>query len=224
MKTPVTTIANVSLVLAVLCSTAAATHIDFTDGAEYKASTHLKPEAVKDIALENGSTVQMTLAALPRYKDEGAVMTWNDGDGLGVKYSYEYDEIETPELLSIHFDKLVHLETIELTDLFYEKRDGAWYQEKGALTYNDGVSTQVLHFNSPDHVVSNGWMTIDLDTDILWMQFAAPGRISAGEKRQDHEYSVAGLQVNSVPEPATISTLALSLLSLAGLSVRRKKR
>ena len=96
--------------------------VDFTDNAFADA----EDKSSWDFSWQG---ITVTVTAGP----SGAVI-WHDGyDGFGVKYSYENDEIEGPESLTLTFSSSIDLEEIYIADLFkrhtyYEK---GWYQLDG---------------------------------------------------------------------------------------------
>ena len=60
-------------------------------------------------------------------------------DGIGIRYSYENDEIEGSELLHLSFNAPQQLEQILFTDLFYERkndRSGSFY-ERGQYSFDN---------------------------------------------------------------------------------------
>lgn len=175
--------------------------------------------------LSSGITV--SFLALPA----GATFTYNVGsggnDGLGIQSSYEFDEIEQPELLKISFSAPVVLKDFVVTDLFRESRSGNWYNERGSYSINDGPAVQ---FAAPDtnlpFPTTNGVLAVDLNvSNVNWVVLTAPGRVNMGSYTQDHEFSLAQVSfgVTPIPEPETYAML-LAGLGLLGFEARRRRR
>jgi hypothetical protein len=169
-------------------------------------------------------------------------LTWYADDGIGGGgSSYEEDEWEWNkwsggDYLKIAFDTSVQLDEIHLTDFFYEKRQGHWYEETGGVAFRDKSGnwlggSHVYSFSQTDHnvlpsPVSNGEYVIDVasligaESLVKDVYLAGIGYKWVDCVREDHEFAVAGLNV--VPEPATILLLGSGLVGLAGF--RRKFR
>jgi|GEM_PF-2152601 hypothetical protein len=203
-------------------SRAHALSLDFTD-ASYSGAMNAA-SFVKDL----GALGTLTFTPLPG----NARLYWDGTDGFGVQYGYENDEVEGDETLLLTFSTAVHLDAIHLTDLFYENG----YLEQGAYALDGG--TPVTFLADPTQTPSpatNGVKTLTLDASplITTIAFTAPGLVCdnlqlfslhcGGTDCQNHEFSVAGLDVhpNEVPEPATLVLLGSGLLGI-GLKARRK--
>jgi len=178
----------------------------------------------------------LTLDAFPG----GAYLTWGSNDGIGVGgVAYEPDEIELDEILNITFDNSVLLSEIFLTDLFYEQRQEQWYEEIGAVQFmfDDGSLSGVFNFSQTDHTMlpdpaSNGEYVIDVASLvgpgalIKKVGLAGLGYETVENIRQDHEFSVAGLNISDaiIPEPGTLLLLGIGLLGLFALARTRLKK
>ncbi len=99
--------------------TAQADYIDLTD-----------PEfAAADFAANFAVTMYGIDLYIEPSSNDSPLLYWDDVDGLGVRSAYETDEIEADEILALHFmSGPVYLDSVSLTDLFYE--DG--YYEQGS--------------------------------------------------------------------------------------------
>ena len=181
--------------------TAEADYIDFTGGAFATA--------------DGQPSFAGTYYGIGLYFDpapSGATLYWDQKDGFGVRYGYEYDEIEAKETLTILMTTgPVFLESVSLTDLFYE--GAPRFFERGSYQLNDGAwidfaQDDVAQAPSPG---SNGEFTLLVSApDVGSITFRAPGRLNNG---QNHEYSVGGLSAYKieVPEPGTSTLLGLGL-------------
>jgi hypothetical protein len=145
----------------------------------------------------------------------GAKLYWDSTDGIGVRWSYETDEIEGAERLAIQFSAPLRVTGIMLTDLFYENGylETGWYQPSGgAQTWFSADPGQVLGS-------TNGVKLLALDQVVSSIRFGAPGLFQG----QNHEFSVARLTYAStaVPEPASGLLAGIGGL-IIGWAVRRR--
>jgi hypothetical protein len=141
---------------------------------------------------------------------------WNDAvDGFGImdSGSYEADEIEGDEQLVLRFAEAVTVTGFSLTDLFVEhalSRGTACplpgcYAEFGAAMfhYQDGTHSLWSIFQGVQVFGTNGVLDVAVhQSNVIAMTFMAPGVI-AGDFLQDHEFSLASVTVQAIPEPAT---------------------
>lgn len=178
----------------------------------------------------------VTLTASP----SGAVLFWDgvaadDGaDGFGITndnltstptVGYEADEIDGREQLLVHFSQSIFVESVNLTDLFRETRDGYTYNEYGYYSIDNGATwTKVTADNSAlAWPTTNGEKIVAINGNVQNILFKAPGKIDMGTYVQDHEFSVAGVNYRAVPEPATLALFGIGLLSVAGFRRFRRR-
>ncbi|NPV04891.1 MAG: VPLPA-CTERM sorting domain-containing protein [Syntrophaceae bacterium] len=191
-----------------MAGTATASTVDFRTSAFSGAMN--QPTFAAGIG---GNTV--TLTALPT----GARIWWDSTDGLGVRYSYENDEIEGVERLRIGFAAPVQLSSVLLTDLFNE----SGYLERGAYQLNGTgawISFQALPDQTPG---TNGelMLMIDSSVPVSSITFRAPGWLPLLNQR--HEFSVAKMETAPVPIPGAVWLLGTGLLGLAAIRRRFRK-
>jgi hypothetical protein len=185
------------LTLCLLASAAWADTVDFRDPNLFgPADEQTSYEAV----VLDGYT--MTLLPAP----DGARLWWDAVDGFGVRYSYEKDEIEGVERLSVHFSSAVHLDTIHVTDLFYE----GWRREVGDYQLDGGD----WHRFRAKWGAPNGELSIPVGETVQTIGFSAPGR--------GHEFSVKGLDVAPIPEPGALGLCGAVLVGAWAARRRRK--
>src|SRR3990172_10262010 len=98
-------IAILAICLSFSVTAADAITIDFRDNA-WESGDGLASYTIGDV----------TVTATP-----GSAKLWHDEiDGMGIRYSYEADEIEKEEVLHVSFSSNINLDTIRVSDLFYE--------------------------------------------------------------------------------------------------------
>lgn len=167
----------------------------------------------------------LTINALP----SSAMLYQDSTDGIGIRYSYENDEIEEAELLHLSFSTSQYLEEILLTDLFYEPyndKSGS-YCEIGQYSFDNShwVPFEADFNQQPG---TNGELTLSFlpSTIITDIWFTAPGLENwddnFGGYLEDHEFSLAQIEVSATPtpEPATILLLGSGLIGFVGFRKR----
>jgi hypothetical protein len=197
-----------AIILALLLSgPVSAALVDFRDSGAFGAANY-QPSFSTGI---NGYTVMLT--ALPN----GARLYQDSTDGLGVRYSYEADEIEGIERLAIGFSTPVRLSSLLITDLFNEG-----YLERGSYQLNgtgSWITFQALTSQVPGS--TNGELTVLFapNTVASSIAFRSPGYLASLNQR--HEFSVAAIEASAVPIPAAAWLLGTGVV---GLAVVRRRR
>ncbi len=147
-------------------------------------------------------------------------------DGLGI-LGGERDEIDNTEYLGISFLNPINLRGIGVTDLFaapdgYGSR-GEWGQ---ALIYFADFSPRFeVNFYGNDSNQSNGEQYIDFGgplANVSTIYFQSYPTVGPGSV--NNEFSVAGVNVAPVPEPATMLLFGTGLVGLVGARFRKKKK
>ena len=210
-------IAMLAIYLSLSVTAADAITIDFRDdawdSANWQASYTIGYPIIGDI----------TVKATP----DTATLWHDDVDGMGIRYSYEDDEIEKWEVLYVSFASNINLDTIRVSDLFYESRSGYWYNEIGYYSLNNGTSWTPFtapNTNLPSTSTNgeNGEFDIavgGIETNSLRLK--ARGYVYDNGYRQDHEFSLQSLEISQVPEPSTLLLLGSALIGVAMFGKKR---
>ena len=203
--------------LSLITTSAFAVTIDFTDST-------FSPGGASSITQTVGGITVKVEAIEPA----GAALFWTGGlttdfygfkDGFGVNstLSYEVDEVDGPDRLKVSFlSGSVILSSIGITNLFTEGNPS--YQEQGFYSLDGGAPVSFLadlgQLPSP---ASNGVLTLTFPlTPVNYIIFSAPGLLNG----QNHEFSVAGVEVTPVAEPGALLLVGTGLLAM---SVWRRK-
>ena len=211
MKKLVQTLLGLSLICC-LISPANATFIDFTSDTWKDVVGDTYSRVIDDITVElsTGTTDKLTWNP-----EQTGVSLPNGlagaGDGIGIGD----DEIAADEILTISFSSDVFVETIYLLDLFQNEnhkdhKDGEWGQYSfDSDNWNEvGGGSDTL----------NPWGYFEIQTENTdthsWIKFSSA---YAG-----WDFSVAGLEITTTPnpEPTTMLLFGLGLLCFAGISRR----
>jgi hypothetical protein len=148
------------------------------------------------------------------------LLYWDSTDGFGVMQGggYEGDEIEGVEMLVVDFSTNTYVNDFYLTDFFWEHD----YQEQGSWSLDN--SSWYSFQQAADPLValgnSNGEYILPINSYVDSIYFSAPGYLNG----QNHEYSVAGVDVAPVPEPATLLLLGTGLIGVAGFGRKKLKK
>ena len=206
----------VSLFTFFIFGTAFATYVDFRALSPSHTNNILPSPYVT--LIPGGGTITIEAFSLPNFDLKN--LWWDNTDGFGISSSagYEKDEIELMEAMRISFSSPVHVSHFDLTDLFIEGPPQSPYAEIG-VWYSPGLGFNL--FSQYDPLVSNGEFQLDIGHDIDEIWFSAPAKFIEG---QNHEFSIAGVEVTSVPEPSTLILLGCGLIAFAGLGRNRLKR
>jgi hypothetical protein len=151
-------------------------------------------------------------------------------DGLGIDTigsANEPDEIDGAEILRITFENNTAITGFGITDLFGPP-DGSddVYGEQGRVDfYRDGIFLFYVLFEGRNSTQANGEQLVMLSQPLVIDR----ADFYVGNRNANNEFAVAGFNIEGspdlgdVPEPGTISLLALGLGCLA-LAYRTRQR
>ena len=210
MKTRNVCIFTVITVLVLLTAgPAMAYYIDFTSFAVPNVNNQLANAYYTEV-LPSGLTITFMSS------NRNGVLWWDSTDGFGIAGNgYEQDEVEQPEVLSVQFNKTIHITSFTISDLFIENG----YAEIGWWGLN-GLFTSPTYYTAFQQFQDDGTglYTLSINAEISSrIYFSAPGLSIAG---QNHEFSLAGVEITPVPLPGALWLLGSGLICLLGL---RKK-
>ena len=203
----------VGLISLFLCGTAFATYIDFR---------FPDPDLDNDNRVGSGYSKSQdgVTVTIETVGDED--LWWDSTDGFGIwGAGYEKDEIDSSEIMKVSFSSTVYVSYFDLTDLFYENnyKEIGWYDFDGEFVTDKMMFMQTNLTKTPSPA-SNGEYMLYINDSINEIWFAAPGRVNG----QNHEFSMAGVEVRSVPEPATLILLGCGLIVFVGFGRNRFKK
>lgn len=166
-------------------------------------------------------TYGITLDAEPKdhWLFPDAVLTWNGDFGLGIDFGLidESDEIDYPEILTITFDNEVNLESIFISKLFHDEEKVLFWtlewDEEGTYELSTGETGDFISENE------NGELIIDINKTVKSVSLFAKEEFGGF---LTNDFAVRGVSYTSVPEPAVLSLLGISLLGLGFFRSRKK--
>lgn len=158
----------------------------------------------------------ITLSAAP----EGWAELTRSADGIGIDWLLDSnkDEIDGIEVLTISFGKDVNLESVYISNLYRDEvylfkwLVGSW-DEKGNYELSTG---EIGNFVTESQ---NGELTLDINKTVSSISLYATDDCFLNLAS---DFSVRGVSYTSVPEPALLSLLGISLVSLGFVRNRKK--
>jgi len=217
MKKLVQTLLGLSLICC-LISPANATFIDFTSDTwkDVVGDTYSRVIDGITVELSTGTTDKLTWNP-----EQTGVSLPNGlagaGDGIGIGEGN--DEIAMDEILTISFSSYFVVETIYLLDLFQnETNDGRPVGERGQYSFDIDSNGGDWNEVGGGSDTLNPWGYFEIQTENTdthsWIKFSSA---YAG-----WDFSVAGLEITTTPnpEPTTMLLFGLGLLCFAGISRR----
>ncbi len=199
------------LAMVLLAMPASAANINFLDSSWNPGSTQTFTRNLSYLGA-GWTGVTLTVASVPTN------LYWDSTDGYGVTGG-ENDEVDGQETLIFTFSQPVYLQSLGITDLFYESTNHP-YIEKGYYSVDLGAP-QLFQAASGQHInVTNGVTSIDLGGQpgfaIAFTAFNTNG--------ENHDYSVSAINatLTQTPEPATLLLFGSALFG--GTFFRRRRR
>ncbi|MFP4418166.1 MAG: PEP-CTERM sorting domain-containing protein [Chitinispirillaceae bacterium] len=182
-----------------------AAYIDFTD------------EEFSNIDSENpyySEQYGITLHASP----ERSELVWDSEHGIGIdrpgRLFDNSNEIDYPEKLTISFDETTYLSSVSVNNLNHESFWFLSWDEEVGYTLSSGENGNFSAIND------DGTLTFDIGESVDYITLYPGGC----PERLVSEFTVAGIDIASVPEPATLSLLGAAMLSLFGMARIKKRR
>jgi len=212
MKKYITTLSIASLMLLGAGNVAIATFIDFTSTtwSGIAGNTSFSQAGV-NFSTNSGLLTFNDVAGgdhSPGLVDPASIIPLAGiGDGIGIGD----DEISGGESLTITFDKPVTGTKLYLLDSYANSAE----DEGAEISFNGGSSWQTVYSQH----LPWGFAAIDISSYGLFSSIIFRTIADAGIS----DFSVAGLDINPVPEPATMLLFGAGLAGLAGFQSRRKK-
>jgi hypothetical protein len=213
-----------SLLLLLSSGSAKADTIDF--GLSTWAPANNQPYYTDNTSFDYSIT--LTPLTEPPIPEQDMKLSWELGDGIGVNNYGDWDELDKEwdpvnevwqkEWLVISFGTTFRLESFTVSDLFYE---GGVYEAGKFRTYDINGWSNYQLFTADNTTLPGGFHTVTLNNtrDITKIQFKA---INSTGNFQDHDFSVASITGDAVPEPGTMLLFG-SAAGLVGF-IRRYRR
>lgn len=176
----------------------------------------------------NGFNITLKALSLPGTTLYNKAFYYDPVDGLGITHSYpsgdEADEIDNPEVFKIAFNSPtpVLVNSVSITDLFIETRNGNTYAETGLWSTDINLPlAQWNSFSQTNPAAPNGEFLLAINQSVSQLYFTS---LTANRKYQDHDFSLAGLNLQTVvPEPSTYLLLGTFLVAAYAVHLRRRK-
>ena len=181
-----------------------------------------------------GAVPGLTFEALDAGLSPAGLLHWDADDGMGYADGFGVagaghaaDEVEGPERLRLTFSSAVWLAGFYVTDLFLEDEThgtglpicpgvgGPCYLERGAYSLDGAAWVWFEADPLQVRVVTNGWRYVPVGARASGLVLSAPGLVDVAGHQQLHEFSLAGVRLEAVPEPATLALVGAGLALVA---------